>query len=663
MSDYLPNSEQEAREYGPRYRLVYVFVGISMSIFLARLWHLQIINGAELRQFSEQNSIKETKIPAPRGIVYDRNREILVENLPGFEATISPQYVTNLEKAAEAVSKALNIPTQSIITMVQRSKRTNGPFRPVRIKENLSRDEIFSLEMTKLDHTGIDIKETVLRSYPLKDNGAQLLGYVSEISKNQLPVFNKKLAGKFKFQQGDIIGKSGLEEYLDLWLRGKDGISVMQVDARGREAITEMNLLGNMAGLQEAMPGHNVVLTIDKDVQEAAYNALNGQGKIGAAVAIKANGEVLAWVSSPSFDPNSFSAGIPAAVWSKLINDPDKPLRNKVIQDRHAPGSALKPLVAIAALAEKEITSSTVVHSPGLLRFAGRPYHDSQREGHGYLTVKNAIERSSNVFFYKMGIALGIDKMYKYAHALGIGQRTGVDLNRENAGQMPNSQWKKEQIGEEWQPGENLSNAIGQGFVLSTPLQMAVTYNAIGTSGKIYKPFIVRQILSPDNKVVKEFGPTLVRDLGDPNSPTHIDKKIFEPVKEGLRLVVNGERGTARAHKLPYVEIAGKTGTAQVMSFSADQIYAKCDQRPKHQRHHGWFIGYAPADYPEIAFGVFVEHGCTSGAAVPVAKAIVAAYYEKYHAATIKRELEKKVKKTRSPKPELAIEPERIEGE
>lgn len=664
MNDYLPNAEQEAREYGPRYRLAYMVIGATMLIFLSRLWHLQIINGAELRQFSEQNSIKETKIPAPRGIVYDRNREILVENLPGFEATISPQYVTSLEKTAEAVGKALGIPAATVVTMVQRSKRMNGPFRPVRIKENLARDEIFSLEMIKLDHTGIDIKETVLRSYPLKDNGAQLFGYVSEISKKQLPVLNEKLAGKFKFQQGDIIGKSGLEEYLDLWMRGKDGISVMQVDARGREAITEMNLLGNMAGLQEAVPGHNVVLTIDKDVQEAAYNALNGQGKIGAAVAIKSNGEVLAWVSSPSFDPNSFSAGIPADVWSKLINDPDKPLRNKVIQDTHSPGSTFKPLIAIAALAEKEITPSTLIHCPGQFRFAGRPYHDSHREGHGYLAVKNAIERSSNVFFYKMGIALGIDKMHRYCNALGIGQKSGVDLNRENAGLMPNSRWKKEQFGEEWQPGENLSNAIGQGFVLTTPLQMALSYNAIGTNGKMYKPFIVRQILTPDNKVVREFGPTLMRDLGDVNSPVHVKKEIFETVKEGLRLVVNGERGTARAQKLPYVEIAGKTGTAQVMSFSADQIYAKCEQRPKHQRHHGWFIGYAPADYPEIAFGILAEHACSgAGGAAPVAKAIVAAYYEKYHAATIKRELEKKAKKGAAPKKEFAIEPERIEGE
>jgi len=648
MNQYLPNSELEAKEYSSRYRLAYGLILVATLLFTMRLWYLQIINGTELRQFSEQNSIKETKIPAPRGIVYDRNREILVENLPGFEATISPQYVVDLNRTAEVVGHALNIPTATVINMVQRSRRMNGPFRPVRIKENLSRDEIFALEMIKLDYSGIDIKETVLRSYPLASNGAQLFGYVGEISKKQLPIINERYAGQFKLQQGDMIGKSGLEETLDLWLRGRDGSSVMQVDARGREAVTEVSLLGSLAGLQEAIPGHNVVLTLDKDVQAAAFNALNGQGRIGAAVAMRSNGEILAWVSSPSFDPNSFSSGISAGVWSQLINDPDKPLRNKVIQDIHAPGSTFKPLVAVAALNEKVVGANTLVHAPGVLRFGTRLYHDAHREGHGHVSIKAAIERSSNVFFYKMGIALGIDRIFKYTSALGIGQRTGIDLNRENPGLMPNAKWKKETMGEEWQPGENLSNAIGQGFVLTTPLQITVAYNAIATRGKVYRPFVVRQILGPENKVIREFGPQLVRDLGDPNSDIYVPPQVFDTVREGMRLVVEGDRGTARAQRLPYVEMAGKTGTAQVMSFSADQIYAKCDQRPKHQRHHGWFIGYAPADEPEIAFGVFAEHGCSgAGGAAPVAKAMVQAYYEKYHSALIKRAAEERLKKNR----------------
>ena len=665
MNQYLPNSEMEAKEYGPRYRLVYAVIAVTAFLFFTRLWYLQIINGAELRAFSEQNSIKETKIPAPRGIIYDRNREVLVENLPGFEATISPQYIGDLNKTAEVVGRALNMPTENVVALVQRSKRMNGPFRTVRIKENLSRDEIFSLEMLKLDYTGIDIKETVLRSYPYKENGAQLFGYVSEITKKQLPILNEKWAGKLKFQQGDIIGRSGIEEVLDVDVRGKDGISVAQVDARGREAQTEINLLGSMAGLQEATPGQNVVLTIDKDVQKAAYEAMAGAGKIGAAVAMKTNGEILAWVSSPSYDPNQFSAGITAQVWSKLINDPDKPLRNKVIQDTNSPGSTFKPIMALAALAEKVITPSTLIFCPGVMRFGNRPYHDHNKAGHGTINVKQAIERSSNIFFYKQGIALGVDRMHKYAYALGIGHKTGVDLNRENSGLMPNSEWKKNTIGEEWQPGENLSVAIGQGFLLTNPLQMAVAYNAIANGGKVVKPYVVSQILGPDNKVVKEFQPTVVRDMSE---ELGIKKEIFETVKEGMRLVVNGERGTARGSvKLGYIEVAGKTGTSQVMSFSADQIHFKCENRPKKQRHHGWFIGYAPADNPEIAFGILAEHSChgASGAG-PIAKAIVDTYFRKYHPTLVARELEKKGKRASAAPVPVNTEPpetERIEGE
>lgn len=659
MNQYL-NTEQEAKEYLPRYRLLYGLIAFTVTIFFIRLWYLQIINGTELRQFSEQNSIKETKIPAPRGIIYDRNGEILVENLPGFEVTISPQYVTDLAGTTDAVARALSMPQQTVLQMVQKSKRMNGPFRPVKIKDNLSRDEIFNLEIIKQDYSGIDIKENVLRSYPLKTNGAQLFGYVGEISKRQLPILNEKYDGKIKFNQGDIIGKAGLEEVLDYDLRGRDGISVQQVDARGREAISSTNLLGNLAGITPASPGNNVMLTIDKDIQEAAYNAFIGQGRIGGLVAMKTNGEILAWVSGPSFDPNQFSTGISPQLWSKLINDPDKPLRNKVIQDHNSPGSTFKPLVAVAALSENVITPNTVVSCPGQMRFAGRPYHDTLKQGHGNLVVTQAIEQSANIFFYKMGIALGIDRMFKYCDALGIGHKTEVELQGERAGLMPSAEWKQQTIGEEWQPGENLSVAIGQGFVLTTPLQMAVAYNAIGNGGKVVKPFLIRKVLSADNKIIKEFEPQVVRDLGDPNGPFHLKKEVFDTVKEGLRKVVNGERGTARGSKLAFVEMAGKTGTSQVMSFSADQIYIKCETRPKHQRHHGWFIGYAPADNPEIAIGVLAEHSChgASGAA-PAAKEVIKAFVAKYHPEWLTRE---PVKKHQPAAPGPA-ETERIEGE
>jgi penicillin-binding protein 2 len=404
------------------------------------------------------------------------------------------------------------------------------------------------------------------------------------------------------------------------------------------------NIYGEQIRDQIPMHGNNAVLTIDRDIQEAAFKSFMSLNRIGAVVAMRTNGEILAWVSTPSFDPNEFSTGISGATWSKLINDPFKPLRNKVIQDHNAPGSTMKPMVAVAALQEKVITPTTIVNAPGVFFFGRRPYHDSLKGGHGNITIYEALERSSNVFFYKMGIALGVDKMYDYIHLLGIGQKTGIELSREVSGTMPNSAWKKATVGEEWQPGENLSTAIGQGFVNVTPLSMAVAYNAIGTEGKVVRPFLVRKVIDQDGKVLRENFPQVVRDLQQPQSNgVQISENTFKVVKEGMRRVFNGERGTAKAHKVPGVEIAGKTGTAQVMGFSADQIYVKCEGRPIHMRHHGWLVAFAPAVNPEITIAALAEHSCHGGSgAGPVVKEIVLAYFQKYHPEILENALKAK---------------------
>jgi penicillin-binding protein 2 len=253
-----------------------------------------------------------------------------------------------------------------------------------------------------------------------------------------------------------------------------------------------------------------------------------------------------------------------------------------------------------------------------------------------------AIEKSSNIFFYKMGIALGVDKMAGYTRLLGLGSITGIDLPREIPGNIPDSQWKKNTYGEEWQPGENLTTAFGQGFVNTTLLQLTLGYNAIGTEGKVYKPFVVKKIIDQEGKTLSEFLPTLVRDASQKSaSGFHIDKSTFKIVKEGMRLVANSDRGTARHWKIPGVEMAGKTGTAQVQNFSADQIYVKCETRPMKTRHHGWYVAYAPADNPEITVGVFAEHAChgsTGGA--PIVRDVILAYFKKYHPDIIAKGIE-----------------------
>ncbi len=636
MSHHIQNPEEDVKEYQSRFKILYIFVGLAAVIISSRLWYLQIVKGSELDAFSRRNLIKETKIPSPRGLVLDRNNEVLVDNLPGSEATINPQQTTHLEETAEALSEIVQIPPKKIVNLVETSRRKNGPFRSVRIKENLTREEVARIKRIRIHHPGLNVNSTILRHYPLEEDGAQLFGYVGEISKRQIRKLNQKYKGKLRFEQGDIIGKSGLEENWEEQLRGQEGIDFVPVDARGRKTESQsVDILGFEP--QPPTAGNNIVLTIDKDIQEAAYIAMQREDKIGprtgAVVAIKSNGEILAWVNSPSYDPNQFATGISSELWKELINHPFKPLRNKVIQDHYSPGSTFKPIVALAALQEGEITEDTIVSAPSVIRFGGRPYHDHTKTGHGNITVAEALERSSNVFFYKMGIALGIDRMAAYARLVGLGRETNLNLAGEQPGLVPTKEWKLRRFGEAWQPGENLSNAIGQGFVLATPLQMALAFNTIGLEGKLYQPFLVKKVVSTEGEVLEEFEPKLLYDASVPGErEVYVSKENFRIVKKGLRAVANGDRGTARWWKIPGVEIAGKTGTSQVMSFSADQIYDKCNERPIHQRHHGWFVGYAPAAMPDITVAVLAEHACAgSSGGAPIVRDVIKAYMEKYH--------------------------------
>lgn len=657
MSEYISNPE-EAKEYIPRYRLFYGAIAVTFVLFVMRLWYLQIIQGNELREFSEKNRIKEIKIIAPRGMMFDRDGKILVENHPGFEAILSPQYVDDMQDFAKTVAPIIGIDADKLLVKIQKSEKQNGPFAQIKLKDNLSKDEVFRLKRIRLDTPGLDIRESVMRHYPLGPNGAQLFGYVAEISKRQIPLYNQQYKGELTFEQGDIIGKTGLEEVLEKTIRGVDGTQFLQVDAYGREATTQTpNIYGEEIHDKDPVPGYNAVLTIDKDVQEAAHKSFVSNERIGTLVAMKADGEVLAWLSEPSFDPNEFSRGISTQLWSKLVNDANKPLRNKVIQDYYAPGSTFKPYMACAALQEKIVTPTTYVNCPPYISFGRRQYHDHYRPGFGNITIFEALERSSNVFFYKMGIALGIDKMYAYISPFGIGQKTGIELPREAAGLMPSAEWKKKAIGEEWQPGENLSVAIGQGFVQTTALQMVVGYNTIGLDGKVVRPFLIKKIIDNDGKVIHETQPKILRDLTQTQSTgVHIDRETFQEVKHGMWEVANGEHGTGRSLKIPGVEMSGKSGTAQVMGFAANDIYTRCENRPFYQRHNAWYVAWAPAEKPEIVVAAMGEHACHGATgAGPMVRDTIRAYYEKYHPGVIEAAIEEQKNHKRPIKVEKPI--------
>ncbi len=657
MSEYL-NDPEEAKEFIPRYKYIYILLSFTFVIFILRLWYLQGFQGEELRLFSERNRFKIKKIQAPRGMIIDREGSILVDNFPGFDVTITPQYATDLENTANTISTIINVPAPKIVQLVNTEKRKNGPFRPVLIKSNLNRDEVARLDRHRINHPGLDIAMSIQRTYLMKEMGAQLYGYVGEISREELPRLNKSKPPDQQFEQGDIVGKNGLEIVYDRELRGQSGQDFVQVDARGRE-ITSLGvpeLLGEVSLSKEPVPGHTLMLTIDKDVQEAAYNAFITQEKIGGAIALNPkNGEIIALVNAPSFDPTLFSKGISSKMWSTLVNDPFKPLRNKAIQDHYPPGSTFKAITALAGLQEKQITKNSTVFCPGFFKFGRRTYHCHLKQGHGSVNVVQALERSCDVFFYKLGLSLGIDKMAQYARALGLGKRTGINLNNEVPGLVPTTEWKKKTFGEEWQPGENLSNAIGQGFFLTTALQIAQTFSSFANIGPAYQPHFVKKILDIDGKVLKEIQPELKFDpvAGVNTESVKIDPANLKIIKEGLWMVGNGPHGTARWLKVPGVEMSGKTGTVQLFSLSADQIFADCKSRPIKQRHHGWYVTYAPSEDPEIVVAVLAEHACSgSGGAGPIARDIVKSYMEKYHPEKLVVAKPKPKPKAPEPKPE-----------
>jgi penicillin-binding protein 2 len=636
MNEYL-NDPEEAKEFLPRYKYIYILVGMTFLMFILRLWFLQIFQGEELRLFSEKNRFKIKKIQAPRGMIIDSEGGILVDNFPGFDVTITPQYALELEKTAKAVGSILDIQPEKIVQLVNSEKRKNGPFRPVLIKTNLNRDQVARLDRQRINHPGLDIAMSIQRTYIMKDAGAQMYGYVGEISKEELPRLNKNKPPDEQFEQGDIVGKNGLEIVYDKELRGESGQDFIQVDARGREikALGVPEFIGQVSLSKEPVPGHTLMLTIDRYVQQAAYNAFLNNDRIGGAVAMNPKtGEILAWVNAPSFDPTEFSKGISSKMWSDLVNHPYKPLRNKAIQDHYPPGSTFKAVTALAALQEKVITKDTTVFCPGFYKFGRRIYHCHSKAGHGYVNVTKALEQSCDVFFYKMGLSLGIDNIAKYAMALGFGRKTGINLVNEVPGLIPTTEWKKKTFGEEWQPGENLSNAIGQGFILTTAMQIAQAFSSFANMGPVYQPHFVKKILDIDGKILKEVKPEIKFDpiAGLNTNGVTVSPENYKLVREGLWLVGNGPQGTARWLKVPGTQISGKTGTVQLFTLSADQVFADCKARPMKQRHHGWFVGYAPSEAPDIVVAVLAEHACSgSGGAGPVARDIIRAYIEKFH--------------------------------
>lgn len=605
----------------------------AFGLVLARLWYLQVYKGETLHNYSIQNRLRKEVVWAPRGYIYSRDDQLLVDNIPRFDAILTPQFLLEKDETLKKLSEILDTDVESIDAILKKNSN-QAKYRPIIIKKNISFKELAQIETQNSDLPGVSVDTFISREYRDKEVGAHLLGYISEISQTQLPKLRARDGADYRL--GDFIGQFGIEEQLDKYLRGENGHEFVEVDARGRKK-RYINTDNLFKGIEDEKPvsGNNVKLTIDRDMQIAAYNAL--EGKVGGVVAIDVNsGEVLTMVSTPSFDPSQFSRGLTPEYWRSLITNENHPLRDRNIQEHFSPGSTFKPFTAIAAFEEGEIDEKTEIFCTGSWKVGRKVYHCWKRGGHGPTSLVKAMRESCNVYFQRAAYRMDIDVLAKHSRNFGLGSRTGIALPREVSGLIPTQDWKRKRYGQEWQQGETLSCAIGQSYVLTSTMQLAIAYAAIANNGKIWRPYVVKEISDDQGNVIKASTPELLSEIKFKNP------KSLKFVKEGLFQVVNSFRGTAYYRRGQGIMMAGKTGTSQVKSASADKIYQKCENMDYRDRHHGVYVGYAPYDNPKIAAAVLVEHGCHgSSAATPVAEAVITQYMKKYWPDLYEENLEK----------------------
>ncbi|TNE97144.1 MAG: penicillin-binding protein 2 [Deltaproteobacteria bacterium] len=610
------------RSHKGRLDLIGNIVVLFFLVIFARLWYLQIYSGKELYRYSIENTLRKETVNAPRGMIFSRNNQLLIHNIPRFDAVIIPQYLKNKKESIKKLGMILKM-TPDEINKILIKNRGQARYRPVVIKKNISRKEVAIIETENFKMPGVMVQTFISREYSDKEIGGHLLGYISEISQAQLPKYRKR--DKFNYKLGDFIGQAGLEEQMDLQLRGEDGFEFVRVDARGRvrKNIKGEDLFSEVRNMK-ATPGNNLRLTVDRDLQIAAYESL--EGKVGSAVAVDVNsGEILAMVSRPSFDPTQFSRGLTSEYWKSLIDNENNPLRDRTIQEHYSPGSTFKTITAIAALEEGIVKKDQVIQCGPTFKLGRRRYHDWKKDGHGPTDVYKSLKRSVDVYFYKIATQLDIDVLADYARKFGLGTKTGISLPRETSGLIPDREWKKKRFGEEWQLGETLSCSIGQSYILTTPLQLAMAYAAIANGGTLYHPYLIKEIFKNDGEVIEKFSPKEVSKL-------NISKDTLEAIKKGLYQVVNEQKGTAWWYRGVGIRMAGKTGTSQVKSMTSKELFSKCEEMPYRDRHHGIFVGYAPAYDPKIAVAVVVEHGCHgSSAAAPVVRDVITKYMKKYY--------------------------------
>lgn len=598
----LKDPQLESRVYGTRTIIAIGLVMILMGVILMRYYNLQIVEYEIYKTQSERNRVQLQPLPPRRGLIYDRNGVLLADNRPSYMLSIVRERVPDLDATLADLQAVLPISDSDLENFRKKLYRSR-PYEPVPLRFRLNEEERARLAVNRFRLPGVVVEAQLLRHYPHGELFSHALGYVGRINEQEAQELDETdYRGTFH------VGKVGVEKYYEDMLHGDVGYQNVESNAHGRV----LRVLERFAPVR----GKDLTLSLDYNVQLAAFKAMGDRR--GAVVAIDPRtGGLLALVSTPGFDTNLFVNGISSSEYSALRDSLDVPLFNRAIQGSYPPGSTIKPFMAMAGLLSGLVTPQSTVADPGWFSLPGdsRKYRDwiLRITGTGHaarVDMKMAISESCDVYFYELARRLTIDRMHDYLQPFGFGERTGIDTTNERTGVLPSTRWKRANMAQSWYPGETISAGIGQGYMLASPLQLAVATSVMASRGHRRVP---RLVMAVDGV------PVVVPEL----APLEAPDEYWDAVFDGMREVVHGRKGTAKAlAKGIMYEMAGKTGTAQVIGIAQNSVYKEADVAERH-RHHGLFIAFAPIEAPTIAVGIIVENGGGSSAASPIARAVI----------------------------------------
>ncbi len=604
----LKDASTENRLFNTRVILAWLGMLIALSFIVVRLVFLQIIDHERYTTLSESNRLKILPLPPTRGLIFDRNGVLLAENRASYRLELIPERIEDMDKTIADLRTIVDIDDNDISRFKQQLRRTRR-FDPVPLRFRLTEDEVARFSVQSFRFKGVSIESDLSRYYPLHESGAHVIGYVGRISEQELKVIDHS-----NYRGSNYIGKTGVEKSYESYLHGQVGYQEVETDVRGRV----LRVLERRAPI----PGKNLYLNVDMALQSFSEELIRGERASIVAIDPQ-NGAVLALVSMPTYDPNLFVGGIDVKTYHELRDSPDRPLYNRALRGQYPPGSTIKPFVGLAGLEYGVRTEHSRTWCPGWYQLKGQShrYRDWKRSGHGFMDFHHAVEQSCDVYFYDLAHDLGIDRLHTFLTRFKFGEKTGIDLNGELSGLMPSREWKRRVRKVPWYPGETLIAGIGQGFVLSTPLQLAVATATLSTHGQFLQPrvaFALEEASSQNSEVVPAQQRDQVRVKQD---------DFWRQAIGGMEAVIYGSRGTGRkvAKKAAY-RFAGKTGTAQVFGIKQDERYnaARLDKR---LHDHAWFISFAPLDKPRIAVAVIVENGGGgSSTAAPIAREVMDFY-------------------------------------